>query len=613
MNSILYFAPKSRYQEKHDESAVQRDHVRKKTALISNLRLLTVVFGITGMVIAYRAGNYPAAGVCTGVTILLFAMLALRHGKLFRLKDELTALIEINRMGGDRWSDAWRTFEEAGEAFVDHDHPYTSDLDVFGPGSLFQYCCCAHTYYGKLRLAELLQFRDGDSAAIRSRQKAVEELAERFSWRQRFEAAGFASAVAGDPQPLVAWAESGRATKRIIWHFVLLLPFCGAAAALTGWLFNRTFLYALPVFAVQVLIASITAVHNFRLFSIFDRYKRALEPFGNLIGCIEHQEFADPHLQELRREILGKQERTGASAAMLQLGKIIDATETRFSPLPWFLANAVLLWDIRCSIRLEQWKSRNGSKVRSWLGCVGAFEALSSLALLRFDHSDWVFPDIVEGNEAVQLRAEGIGHPLLQPKECVVNDLTLGTSGGSIGIVTGSNMSGKSTFLRSVGCNLVLAYAGGPVCARTLSVPLVAIYTSMRTEDNLMSHTSTFYAELLRIRKIVDAANRGQPLLFLVDELFSGTNSADRHDGAVTLLGVLSKPYTLGLVATHDLALCSLAESEPQYRNYHFREEYEGEELHFDYLLREGPSITRNALFLMRKAGIVVGGTEGEK
>ena len=217
-----------------------------------------------------------------------------------------------------------------------------------------------------------------------------------------------------------------------------------------------------------------------------------------------------------------------------------------------------------------------------------------------------MFPRFGCGKEDIGIEAKGLGHPLLRQEQRIVNDFTLGPPGGSIGIITGSNMSGKSTFLRSVGCNLVLAYAGGPVCATSFTVPLLALYTSMRATDDLHSHTSTFYAELLRIRKIVDAAKRGQTLLFLLDELFSGTNSADRHDGAVALLGELPKPHTLGIISTHDLALCDLADGETPYRNFHFREEYDGDDLRFDYRLRVGPSTTRNALFLMRKAGIDV-------
>ncbi|MBN1759607.1 MAG: hypothetical protein JW863_14870 [Chitinispirillaceae bacterium] len=610
MDGSTYFSPKLRYQEKHDSSVIERDRIRKLISLVGNLRLLTVAAGIAAVFIGYRAGFYGviAGGVVSGM--LLFVYLAIRHGVLFRKLDEYNALIDINRRGGDRWTDAWRKFTETGDAFTDHEHPYTSDLDIFGQGSLYQFCCCARTFYGKLRLAELFKFRDGDEASIIARQQAVENLAEHFTWRQRLECAGFQSAIAGDPHDLIAWAESGNRTPLRLngWRLLSWLPVGAAVAALAGWLAAGTVFFAVPVIAVQVAIVVFTSRKNFRLFNAFDKYRKALVPFSECIGHIERQPFTASYLQERRNDITDGNEGVCASTALGQLARIIDAAEARLSPLPWLLANVLLLWDLRCRFRLDRWKERHGRRVRSWLSCIGEFEALSSLALLRYDHADWVFPKFIEETAGLCVRAKALGHPLLRKDQRVANDFSLGPPDGSVGIITGSNMSGKSTFLRSIGCNLVLAYAGGPVCAASFTVSFFALYTSMRAGDDLLSHTSTFYAELLRIRKIVDAAKRGQTLLFLLDELFSGTNSTDRHDGAVTLLRELAKPHTLGLISTHDLALCSLADREDTYTNHHFRETYVDDDLHFDYTLRDGPSTTRNALFLMRKAGIDVGG-----
>jgi hypothetical protein len=607
VNGIVYFAPQSRYQDKYDSCVREKNGVKKRINLIGNLRLLVVAVTLGGIVAAYRTGMYPMLAGSAAAGLLLFVYLAAVHGKLFQKLEELNALIEINKQGFDRWSDKWRGFAEQGASFVDNDHPYTSDLDIFGRGSFFQHLCCARTYYGKMRLAELLKFKDGDAAAIILRQQAVDNLAPLFSWRQRLECSAFSPAVAHDPHALVAWAESGRNTsgwkagKRLL----LLLPLLTVAVALAGHFVFKSILPALPLFALQVVVVALTTRRHFHLFEIFEKYSKALFSFGSCLQHIEGQVFTAPHLQDLREEITSDGADTAASAALGKLASIVNATEARLSPLPWFLANVFLLWDFRCGIRLEQWQYRFGGEVRKWLACIGEFEALSSLALLRFDHPDWVFPQFHRDGE-MGICAKGLGHPLLPPERRIVNDFSLGPPGGSIGIITGSNMSGKSTFLRSVGGNLVLAYAGAPVCAAAFTVPLFAVFTSMRTGDDLLSSTSTFYAELLRIKKIVDAAGCGQALLFLLDELFSGTNSTDRHDGAVTLLRELSRPYTLGLVSTHDLALCELAAAEPKYANYHFQEHYDGDELQFDFKLSEGPSTTRNALYLMRKVGIRV-------
>ena len=605
MNGILYFAPQSRYQDKYDACVLEKNDLKKRIALIGNIRLLAVAAAVAASVVAFRAGIYPAAGAAVVGGGAVFLYLVSWHGRLFRKLDELNALIEINKQGSDRWTDKWHGFAEQGTPFIEHDHPYTSDLDIFGKGSLFQYLCCAHTYYGKLRLAELLKFKDGDVAAIISRQQAVDNLAQHFSWRQRLECFGCSPAVEQDPHALIAWAESGAGVSGggVGRRLLLVLPPLTAAIALTGYVVMHTLLPAVPLLVLQIAVVAATTRGHFRLFAVFDKYSKALSSFGSLIGHIERQPFMAPCLQDLREEITAGGA-VPASAALRKLAGTVSATETRLSPLPWLLANVFFLWDLRCRIRLERWQHRFGRKVRGWLTCIGEFEALSSLALLRFDHPEWAFPQFYRNGE-MGIAARRLGHPLLEPQQRIVNDFRLGP-GGSIAIITGSNMSGKSTFLRSVGSNLVLAYAGSPVCAAVFTVPPFALYTSMRTGDDLLSHASTFYAELLRIKKIVDAATRGQPLLFLLDELFSGTNSTDRHDGAVTLLRELSKPYTLGIISTHDLELCKLGETGEQYHNYHFQEQYDGDELQFDYRLREGASTTRNALHLMRKIGIRV-------
>ncbi|MBN1578739.1 MAG: hypothetical protein JW913_19400 [Chitinispirillaceae bacterium] len=601
--------PQSSYRE--SLAAYSRQHivVRYRVNLISNLRLVVVIAAAAGAIVAFRMHSVPATAGAILTGIILFILLAARHSRLFARLNELKALVAINRQGIDRCEGRWGAFQEQGGGFVDHEHPYTSDLDIFGRNSLFQYLCCAHTWYGKRRLAELLQKRCGAAADITARQESVGHLAQLFSWRQMMECCGYAPEVGRDPDDLIAWAESGEEGlfgRQWMKRAILLLPYFMGAIAAAGYFGAKNLLPAILLLGLQIVLVALSTRRNLRLFNTFDKYGKALGAYGAMIGHIEQQVFDAVSLKTLQGEVAGEGGACCASSALKRLAAIISATEARFSPLPWFFANAFLLWDFRCVIRLEDWKRRHGTLVRKWLACIGEFEALSSLALLRFDHTDWVVPAFREGGET-GVAARGIGHPLLPAAQCIVNDFNLGPPGGSVGIITGSNMSGKSTFLRTVGCNLALAYAGAPVCAARLECPLLDIYTSMRTDDDLLSHTSTFYAELLRVKKIVDAAAGGAPLLFLLDELFRGTNSADRHDGAVALLAELSRPHTLGLISTHDLELCTLAAEGGSYRNYHFEEFYEGGSLRFDYLLKSGPSTTRNALYLMRMAGIGVG------
>jgi hypothetical protein len=609
MHDTLGNAPK-----KESPDTVYRNHFDRYTALlvkaqrvkdrISNGRLVAVVLALVCAVLGYRMHQQMlmAASLLGGAGV--FGGLVIWHAALFRKVDDLTSLTAINRSGIDRCSGRWNSFVEQGSVFVDNDHPYTSDLDIFGTGSLYQYISCAHTYYGKRCLARLLDgTASGSSDEIAARQEAVDELAGRFSWRQQYECCGYASDVGNDPEKLIAWGATGPANdKRALWYAAAsLLSLLTISSAIGGYLLHASMTPAVALIALQVVLTVLFARRNLRLFNIFEKNARALSVYGKLMHHIASQQWDAALLKKNQTLLAGGR---GASVALRRLASIVAASEVRLSPLPWLVANAFLLWDIRCAGKLVAWKKEHGRNIRSWFVAAGEFEALASLSFLRYENPDWIFPELKSGVMTVE--AKGMGHPLISDVSRVVNDLTLGPAPGSVGIITGSNMSGKSTFLRTVGCNLVCAYAGAPVCARTFICGIFSLFTSMRTGDNLLSHTSTFYAELLRVKKIVDAVKLKRPLVYLLDELFRGTNSADRHDGAVALIDKLSLPHTLGLVATHDLELCHLASTHTNIANYHFQEQYENGEIRFDYLLREGPSTTRNALYLMRMVGIEV-------
>ena len=268
----------------------------------------------------------------------------------------------------------------------------------------------------------------------------------------------------------------------------------------------------------------------------------------------------------------------------------------------YLIINILLLWDYRCLAAIEKWRTDSGVYLEDWIAVLAELEALASLAIISYDHPDWTQPQLY--NDQPRLFASQIGHPLLS-EDRVSNDI--GTMRkGQVYLITGSNMSGKSTLLRTVGINLVLAYAGAPVCAKEFHCSIFNIYTSMRIRDDLRSNISSFYAELLRIKKMIDAAKRGESVFFLLDEIFRGTNSRDRHAGARVLVKQLSDEGAVGFVSTHDVELGNLADENNKIKNYHFREEYIEGQLHFDYKLRSGISNTRNAVYLMKMAGITV-------
>lgn len=592
------------YKEKMRQCSNDLAAVERKINRVSNLRLVVASVGIGGAIMLYRAGSYFLMGGALSAGIAVFIVLAVWHSELFLNKKRLTALVAINCQGIDRHENRWGTFHEVGDEFVNADHPFSADLDVFGKHSLYQYCCIARTCFGKRQLAEFLQWNPDDGETIVSRQEAVKELSTLVSWRQDLEAEGFSLPTEMNPDGLLAWAEKtsnpfiDRAMTR---QLLLWFPLVMVAAGIVGYAAGYSILFALPFAGIQLLLSAVLFTSIGKHLNVFDKYARHVAIYGSMLEAIGKQQFASPLLKQVQKSV-ALSNRDGAPAALGRLSKVLSSSEVRLSPIPWFFANTFMFWDIRCIIHLEQWKENYGAVVRQWLETIGVFEAINSLALLSYDHPEWCFPQFDE-NE-LRIEAKKIAHPLLPHLQRVSNTVMLGPPGGSVTIITGSNMSGKSTLLRTVGLNLVLAYAGAPVCAQMLICTPMRLFTSMRTGDDLISHTSTFYAELLRVKKIVDAIGDEEPMFYLLDELFRGTNSADRHDGAVALLNELSCSYTLGMISTHDLELCSLAEEKEYFSNAHFKEYYTGKKIAFDYMLRSGPSTTRNALYLMKMVGI---------
>ena len=326
--------------------------------------------------------------------------------------------------------------------------------------------------------------------------------------------------------------------------------------------------------------------------------RKYLGAYSSLLSLVEREKFENSHLSELKEKLIGGN--GSASASLKKLEGIANAVDLKSSTVLYFLLNCIFLWDYHCVFSLEEWKSKYGKQAREWLETVGRFEAISSLAAIRQMYPDWAFPSITEGG--MRFAAEGMGHPLIRKDACVRNDFEI--SGGAC-IITGSNMSGKTTLLRTVGISLVLAYSGAPVFALRLECPVLDLFTSMRVRDDLNSGISTFYAELLRVKMIIKHSHKEIPMIYLIDEIFMGTNSLDRTTGARSVLKNLDRKWIIGMVSTHDFELCELErESGVDVRNYHFTEKYINNEIKFDYRLHPGRSTTTNARYLMKMVGI---------
>lgn len=536
------------------------------------------------------------------LTIILFIYLAIQHKRVRIQLKYSEILIELNRKGKDRLTGDWVKFKDSGVEFKDVNHPYGSDLDLFGQGSIFQWINSARTPRGRETLAKVLKEPLKDPSEITTRQKAIIELAQKLSWRQRFESEGILiSDQLKSTEALIRWAEESDESylQPLVKLGMRILPLVTVLMIILYGL-QLAIPWQIPTLlvVVQYILLKVYGTERAQVLSTVYRYEASIKTYTKMLKHLEDQNYTSPWLK-VRQEILRNKSGQPAYQQIQKLSKIADWISNRENAI-FLIVNILTLWDYQCMIALEEWKKESGKLLIKWLEVLAEIEALSSLANIRFDNPDWAMPEILSSNG---LAAQKMGHPLLTQKK-VTNDFEMKSPSGVI-LITGSNMSGKSTFLRTVGSNLVLAYTGAPVCAKTFSCSLMNIWTCMRVSDNLEQSISSFYAEILRIKQIVEAAKTDKPVFFLLDEIFKGTNSHDRHYGAKALINQLQKDGEIGLISTHDLELGELEkESHGRVKNYNFREFYQDQEIHFDYKLRPGISTTRNALYLIKMAGI---------
>lgn len=578
----------------------------KAASRISNLRLAVFISGIAGTAALFSVGYYYLCGAVFTASLVLFILLVLKHQQLLENRNYSEALGAINQKSMERLAGQWTNFSDTGEDFADSSHSYSSDLDIFGDGSLFQYANTAHTFLGRQKLAAVLANPCMAPKEIERRQEAVVDLAKRLKWRQRLEAESLmlpGKYRFSDPQPLFAWTKEIHPLygKRTMILFVRLLPLTVFLLLIFSLVFSILPVYIPAIgLAAQWILLLIGRKKRAAVLDVADQYRRDIKVYMKMLQHLEKEHFQSSYLKERMEGMQNSQKHT-ASRQVKNLEKIIDAISNR-NNFFYFAFNVLTLWDYQCLISFEKWKSQSGKLLHVWLDVLGEMEALASLAVIRFDHPGWCMPRVIEGSPS--FKATALGHPLLNDNR-ICNNLIF-HSPMNVMLVTGSNMSGKSTFLRTAGINLVLAYAGAPVCAADFSCSVMRIFTCMRVSDNLEKSISSFYAELLRIKMLVEAVEQDQSVFFLLDEIFKGTNSRDRHTGAKILVKKLSRAKTLGLVSTHDLELGELDKESEGIRNYHFQEYYRDDGIFFDYKLRPGVSATRNAAYLMRMAGIDV-------
>jgi len=537
------------------------------------------------------------------LSLFIFIVLAVRfviwHNKLKHQQRHFNALSQINQNEILGLQNDFSAFD-GGEEFIDAEHPYSYDLDFFGDHSFFQFCNRTVTYLGKENLAKKLS-KTSSTEEIKLRQEAIKELAKKIDWRQNFQSIGLD--IKDNPKHLDILSEWLQVPAFVINDKLLtflrfVAPFFSLAALILA--------FSQPLYIVILLLLPALYTLRITLERINDTHLRtthsekALGRYASLIKHIEKENFDASLLQKLKANLSGKEQ--SSAKTIKQLSYIISQLNVRYNFFAIFL-NLLTLWDLQWVARLEQWKDKNKDKLEGWFESLNEFDALISLSTLAHNKPDWIYPEV---NNRKQLKGIGLGHPLIPTTDSISNDLVMPTS-EHIKLVTGSNMAGKSTFLRTVGINIVLAQMGSKVCAKELTLPQLAVYTSMRTTDALHENTSSFYAELKRLKIILDAVDRKEQVYFLLDEILKGTNSKDRHTGSKALIEQLIKSGGAGIIATHDLELSSLeAQYDGNLENLCMEVEVNDDELVFDYKLKKGVSKSFNATTLMRNMGIKI-------
>ena len=534
------------------------------------------------------------------IPVAAFTALVVAHDRLIRRRDRALRATTFYDHGLARLEDRWHGLGDTGDRFGTDDHLYARDLDIFGPASVFQLLCRARTHLGQEALARWLA-NPTPLPAVRQRQHATTELRDALDFREALATAGGADRDV-DTVALSAWASAPSAPESLWLRMAALVLAAAIVGTIGWWLTGGPLSPLLVVIILKMLLTRPSRVRVARIVRGVERPLSQLDVLADTLALIEQSSFASARLAAIRTEMVVAG--IAPSEAIRRLARLADMLDWRRNAL-FAVVSATVSWPLHLSAAIEQWRRTFGARVLVWLAAIAEYEALSSLAGYAYEHPGDRFPEFVEDGPA---RFEGrtLGHPLVPADRMVRNDVLL-TGQRRLLIVSGSNMSGKSTLLRTVGVNAVLAMAGAPVRADALVMTPLRVGATLHVHDSLQAGRSRFFAEISRIRQIADLVDETPHVLFLIDELFQGTNSHDRRIGAEALLRSLIARGAIGLTTTHDLALTVIADmSDGAAGNVHFEDQLKDGELVFDYRMKPGPVTHSNALALMKAVGLPV-------
>lgn len=594
--------PENHYTERLSLTKGQLQQVKKQIFRISMLRLTLFIAGVAG--IYFFFSQTPLLIVCICLTFLPLFILVKIHNRFFIRKEWLETQARIIQEELQALSGDYSSFED-GKEYVNPEHPYSFDLDIFGRRSLFQSINRTCTSFGKARLAKWLQNHLHEKTSIEKRQEMVREISEHTLFREQFRVAGLVHhGQSSDGEKIQAWSQSPAQYLHAGWvkAFIWGVPVINSLLLITsliGWTSFSCLGLSFGIFLVLSfgIIKRATYIQE-----TYGKQLKSLNGYARLIALAKAEDWKSADMLELmeRFNLNGQ----SPVQALQQLSKELDRLDLRNNQFLYVLLEGSIFFQLQEIVRIERWKVRYGQYISEWLETVGELDALCSLGTFAYNHPQYTYPELTE--KPFCFLATQMGHPLMPVSQCVKNDATIPSRPFFL-IITGANMAGKSTYLRTIGVNYLLACVGAPVCCERLKLHPNQLITSLRTSDSLSDNESYFFAELKRLKRIIDLLNQGQQLFIILDEILKGTNSMDKQKGSFDLIRQFMQLKANGIIATHDLLLGSLIKQFPEeIRNYCFEADIKDNELTFSYKLREGVAQNMNACFLMKKMGIIL-------
>jgi DNA mismatch repair ATPase MutS len=590
------------YRGETDKYNILHQSAQGQIRILSLSRLAVFVAGIAVSIFLFGKGVLP--GILSMVFfITIFVLVIIRFSKAewtARYYSNMSGINskELASLNGDT------SLFNGGEELINPQHDFSHDIDLFGQKSLFQYLNRTCTVKGNDILAGWLNDPLSVAGAYRKRAEAVKELSNDTGWRQRFIALGEMDRLSrSDLDRLNKWLSEKPVLlgNSILKFFVFFMPALTCVSLLLSVFSIVPSEITIILFLLNLSLLSFNLKKINSLHSLVSKQHGSLQTINSLLQHFTSRSFVSPYLGDIKEKLLSQE--SSSIMSIKQLTDITQAFDLRLNMVLGVILNGLLLWDYHSVLRLEKWKRAMKDRIPEWFNCLGTVDALVSLANYSFNNPEYCFPELSEGE--IFLEAEDMGHPLIKHNEMVPNDFSISRE-GEIVIITGANMAGKSTFLRTVAVNLLMAMIGAPVCAKSFRFKSVNIFTSMRTSDSLSDNESYFYAELKRLKILKERIESGEELLFILDEILKGTNSKDKSEGSRLFIEKILSFGATGIVATHDIGLGELEKKYPgNVTNLCFEVEISGGDISFDYKLQKGITTRMNAEILMRQNGII--------